>query len=82
MQHARVNETLIKIYFDVFQGLYFADFLNVQGERITDDFNRLDFISVLNQRNRWMDTTYQRKINRQTINNLCKKKHENSSSEK
>ena len=57
MQHARVNETLIKIYFDVFQGLYFADFLNVQGERITDDFNRLDFISVLNQRNRWMDTT-------------------------
>jgi hypothetical protein len=29
-----------------------------------------------------MDTTYQRKINRQTINNLCKKKHENSSSEK
>ncbi len=76
MQHARVNETLIKIYFDVFQGLYFADLLNLQGERITDDFNRLDFISVLNQRNRWMDTTYQRKINRQTINNLCKKKHE------
>jgi hypothetical protein len=48
MQHARVNETLIKIHFDVFQGLYFADFLNLQGERITDDFNRLDFISVLN----------------------------------
>jgi hypothetical protein len=72
MQHARVNETLIKIYFDVFQGLYFADFLNLQGERITDDFNRLDFISVLNQRNRWMDTTYQRKINRQST--VCVKK--------
>ena len=72
MQHARVNVTLIKIYFDVFQGLYFADFLNLQGERITDDFNRLDFISVLNQRNRWMDTTYQRKINRQST--VCVKK--------
>lgn len=51
---------LNKIHFYVFQN--FAD------------FNRLVFISVLNQRNRWMDTTYQQKINRQTINNFCVKK--------